>query len=932
MKDEQSAQVAALTNKFVPALSSNIITVVRDPNHTLGKRFTRQDDGTISKQSSVSVSFGIAMMHQVNTHEEMAALLTEVGNNPSAAIINASFHGINIGEEFIILSEREIEDRLGIPSANRQKQKGVHQIEHYGKSYKAVGRFKENVSPSSWQYLDRDIDQHTPENVAKLSFEEWVLATFALVSEDSNVTYIKTASTSSRVLFNGDAVGSGNGHAWFQIKHPEDVERFSTAIMIAAIKAEMVWYKPRYSKSEPKQVVGESITTIFDPSVFTAGRLVFVGKPVVNDGLSVSALTAVVIPGVNGNVLDTSKLVLPDEKEIRNITRKAGVEMTVRKDGHGLRITANDLTLDTEIETKHDGIKTVRQLLMQGVTGKIRCQSPFRESYSYAAFYSVNDQGRPFVYDAGTCITHWLHSLEDSKYELVVASRNLLGIVAKAKDDCGAPFEPEALAALVTVKTASTADFQRIRAEIKTANKGISLVALDAAVKKQVASNITAATHHGYAINVIESLAVDEHKPVGFEGSLYCIDPSSNLWVRRSLEDLARLVAESHDGRSNCERCTDYSGIAQHILTLTADDEFFAAVPVGLVCKDGFYQIREGEVKAEPLMPSHRQRVKLDVTPKQQAIPQFTDFLHETFESDNEGEEEQQIKLMQEIAGAIMLGVMHKWQKAVLFYDPFGRAGKGTIERIIRQLVPSKFITAVSPFVWDKEYFVASLAGSRLNVVGELPDDKPIPAADFKTVTGGDLVTGRHPTHRPITFRNQAAHLFMSNHLINTRDHSEAFFARWIIVEFPNSRLRKGLPLDADLPDRIISAELEGIVYWALQGAVRLMAIGAFTKSFAHERLMAKWRRTTNSLEEFIHECCELGADKQSRRSEFYSDYANWCKDSGRRPFAKGKVKELLEHNIGLGISLKEIDGYETFRGLKVLKDITPTLNLHRAW
>ena len=128
--------------------------------------------------------------------------------------------------------------------------------------------------------------------------------------------------------------------------------------------------------------------------------------------------------------------------------------------------------------------------------------------------------------------------------------------------------------------------------------------------------------------------------------------------------------------------------------------------------------------------------------------------------------------LMQEIAGAIMLGVMHKWQKAVLFYDPFGRAGKGTIERIIRQLVPSKFITAVSPFVWDKEYFVASLTGSRLNVAGELPDDKSIPAVDFKSITGGDLVTGRHPTHRPITFRNEAAHLFMSNHLINTRDHS----------------------------------------------------------------------------------------------------------------------------------------------------------------
>lgn len=899
--------------------SQSIITVVRDPKHTLGKQFSLNSDGKISKHSIVSVAFGFAVMHQVETHEDLAKLLQKVGEDPNAAIINASFDGINIGEEFIILSELEIERHLGIPCANRGKQKGVHQIQRDGKSYKAVGRFKENVSPSTWQCLDRDIDQHTPAQYATLSFEDWVSANFALVSTDSNVSYVKTASTSSRVLLNGAAVGVGNGHAWFQMNNPKDVERFRTAMIVSAAQANMTWKKPRYSRSEPKQVVGQSLTTIFDPSVLTPGRLVFVGQPVVSDGLTVIALSADVIKGADGHVLDTAKLVLPDAKEIRNITRKAGVEMAVRQDGHGLKITANDLMLNTELETESDGIQTVRQLVIRGATGKVRCQTPFRDSSSFAAFYSVNAEGQPFVYDVGTGITHWLQASETSQFELSAALRAAQGIVTKVKDDCGAPFESEAISALATVKAASTADYQRIRAEIKAANKGIPLVALDAAIKKTAASNITASTHHGYAISVLESLAVDEHKPVGFEGSLFCLDPASNLWVRRPLEELARLVAEAHDGNENCERCTDYNGIAQHIMTLSANDEFFATAPVGLVCPDGFYQIQGAEVKVEPLMPSDRQRVKLDVMPDELLpIPLFLNFLHETFMSDNDDEEVQQIMLVQEIAGATMLGVMYKFQKAVKWYDPFGRAGKGTLERIVRKLVPSKFITAVSPFVWDKEYFVASLAGSRLNVVGELPDDKSIPAADFKSITGGDLVTGRHPTHRPITFRNEAAHLFMSNHLINTKDHSEAFFARWIIVEFPNSRLRNGLPLDADLPDRIISAELPGIVHWALEGAVRLMAKGAFTKSFAHDRLMAKWRRTSNSLEEFIHDRCVLGADMQSRRSEFYSDYVAWCKDSGRHAFAKGRVKELLEHNIGLGISLKEINGYETFRGVQV--------------
>jgi phage/plasmid-associated DNA primase len=131
---------------------------------------------------------------------------------------------------------------------------------------------------------------------------------------------------------------------------------------------------------------------------------------------------------------------------------------------------------------------------------------------------------------------------------------------------------------------------------------------------------------------------------------------------------------------------------------------------------------------------------------------------------------------------------------------------------------------------------VATLAGSRLNVVGELPENEAIPASAFKSVIGGDLVTGRHPTHRPITFTNEAAHLFMSNHLITTKDQSEAFYSRWLIVGFPNSRLRSGLPIDPGLAERIIANELPGIAYWALEGAKRLSRTGGFSKSAAHDR------------------------------------------------------------------------------------------------
>lgn len=596
--------------------------------------------------------------------------------------------------------------------------------------------------------------------------------------------------------------------------------------------------------------------------------------------------------------------------------------MAMNHGSDGLKITTHDLTLNTEIDTEDWGMLTVREILERGISSKVRCQTPFRDSNSYAALLSVGKDGTPFVYDVGTGTTHWLNGKDADGVRLAASTGFILRLLPKVKDDCGAPLEPDAVHALSVIQQQSPSQFQRVRSELKQANKQVSLVAIDGAIKAHAMESEITQTHHGYAKDLLVQMTCNEWTPVGYEGSLYVVDPGRGLWARKPIELLERNVAEAHDGNENCTRRADYSAIAQHAISLANDDAFFVEVPVGLACPNGFYQISGNDVTVMALSPSHRQRVMLDFTPKKQDTTLFDGFLHETFVSNNEGEEEQQCRLVQEIAGAIMLGLMPRFQKAVQFYDPFGRAGKGTLERILRQLVPPSFVTAVSPFVWHKEYFVAALAGARFNVVGELPDNESIPAAMFKTVTGGDLITGRHPTHRPIVFKNEAAHLFMSNHLINTRDHSEAFFARWLIVEFPNSRLRTGLPLDPMLADRIIECDLAGIAQWALDGAVRLMNNGSFSKSAAHDRLMAQWRRSTNSLEEFIHERCEVGNDSlTTRRSEFYSEYSEWCRDSGRKPFSKGRAKELLAHNVGLGITLTVINGYETFRGVKIKPD-----------
>ncbi len=526
-----------------------------------------------------------------------------------------------------------------------------------------------------------------------------------------------------------------------------------------------------------------------------------------------------------------------------------------------------------------------------------------------------------------------IESAENDAGKLALANDVVAKLIVAVKDDSAAVLNDASVDALATLKQHKPADYLRARNALKSANNGVSLSMLDRTVKVHVSERETAQTHHGYAKCLLAQLTEKSWKPVSHQGALYVLNPDTAIWERKPVELLIRSVAEMHDGKDHCARSADYRSIAEHAISLASDETYFADGPTGLACPGGFYQIVGNQIELVPLTPEHRQRVMLHFNPEALPIPMFEEFLRQTFSSQHEGEEAQQILLLQEIAGGIMLGIVYKYQIAILFYEPFGRAGKGTMEKQFRTLVPKGFVSAISPFKWHHDYHVATLAGKRLNVVGELPEHEPIPAAAFKSVIGGDLITGRHPTHRPITFTNEATHLFMSNHLITTKDQSEAFFARWKIVEFPNSRLRLGLPLDENLAQRIIDSELPGIAYWALQGATRLLTNGKFSDSTAHDRIMAKWRRSTNTLDEFIHECCELSQAGKYKRSDLFRDYVSWCSDNGRRPFSKGRVKDLLEHNIGMGIRLVELDGYETFQGIKekAVKSSAPPPNRANA-
>jgi putative DNA primase/helicase len=428
-----------------------------------------------------------------------------------------------------------------------------------------------------------------------------------------------------------------------------------------------------------------------------------------------------------------------------------------------------------------------------------------------------------------------------------------------------------------------------------------------------------AATHHTIALSVCAYLTEGEHAPVYANGAFYS-PGAGGLWRQMSHERLQVMVAELHGGKKLCKKHSDFKQIVEHLAALIEAAGFFDEAPLGVVSPGGFHRLTpSGSVETIPLDLSHRQTFALPFAPDYQAeAPLLDGVLAQAFEGDDP---QAQTDLWWQAVGASMFGLMPRLQTVVLMLGR-ERSGKSLLQRVLERAFPAEAVGAVSPASWGHEYHVAALGGKRVNVVGELSDDAPIPAAPFKNVTGQNLVAGRHPTHRPFSFRCQAAHWFASNVLPPTTDRSEAFYRRWRVLRFANT-----VPadrVDPGLFEKIMANEMPAVLASAFMGAERVARAGALPTTGAHGAVLDRWRLAANPLQQFLTdaEWVEIDASAAEHTTPtVYEAYRRWSTTCGfRNPFGRNHFLELLDSTGATrGVGIKRIGTKNVVAGLRLV-------------
>ena len=334
-------------------------------------------------------------------------------------------------------------------------------------------------------------------------------------------------------------------------------------------------------------------------------------------------------------------------------------------------------------------------------------------------------------------------------------------------------------------------------------------------------------------------------------------------------------------------------GVWSIIKRKRAREGYFESVTPGVVFSDG--RVDLGGFGSR--LASHKDTWRVDESLKEWhgAKPwMFLSFLDDAFGGLDDGEV--RIGFIQEFIGACLMGLAVDFQKVVLFTGR-GANGKSVLLDIVGAMFPPEVQVAVPPQKFSDQFYLAEMAGARINLVSEVPESEMMLTGAFKALATGDLVSAAFKYGKVFKFRSRCGQLFAANSLPSVRDLSDAFWRRWVVVDWP--RVVALGDRDERLASKIIGAELGGIVLWAISGAKRLVARGGYLIPPSSRGALEKWKEGADQVSLFsaeIYGGLENGAFVEN--AVVYQRYQLWTIQNG---FGKMNRRKLTKRMESLG-------------------------------
>lgn len=387
-------------------------------NGRANKLVKRDAVGVVKKQAGPPIADATACTRRVSSLEDMVALQQEISKTPNQVISLGYVLGTEPAEgevagiPYRVLSKKKIGESLGEDADTGDGLKAIlgwHEIN----GEQCICRLKNNMVPGSWCLLDIDAVRGMPKHMAELDGAGRRAALSEVFPAFADAGLVVIPSTTGRVLVDGVPMDATGEHYYLQLEDPDDLERFGAVLLQRSVSVEWGFMRPKYSQQNPEEIVAHVPWGINDPTTFSHERLVYDGAPMLEGkGLTLAEPRFEVIDGCR---LETQQLKELDEVDAERYSKLTGQRLSRRKvklstlnvdgeieDRRLFRYTVIDeklLSMDTIIETQ-TGSMTLAEY-WKSDAGKLRCQTPFRESSSWNGILNRHSDGTPFVFDNG---------------------------------------------------------------------------------------------------------------------------------------------------------------------------------------------------------------------------------------------------------------------------------------------------------------------------------------------------------------------------------------------------------------------------------------------------------------------------------------------------------------------------------------------------
>jgi len=269
------------------------------------------------------------------------------------------------------------------------------------------------------------------------------------------------------------------------------------------------------------------------------------------------------------------------------------------------------------------------------------------------------------------------------------------------------------------------------------------------------------------------------------------------------------------------------------------------------------------------------------------------------------------IAVIEEFVGYCLIPTM-RYEKSLVLHGEGGN-GKGTLISLMTEMLGVKNIAGVAfQTLSDNRFAAAELFGKMANLHADIPNKTIEDTALFKQITSGDMVQAEEKHKSPFKFRNRAKLIYSANEPPTSRDNTEGFHRKLLMVPF-NTKFT-----DRDLRALLFTPEgLSALLLRGLKGMQRLIKLGKFTESATVTKSLVEYRNRSDNAAHFFEECCTFDAAEMTGKQALYDAYRAFCTDWGHKSLSQTRFNTRL---LALHPDLKEYhqSGPRYWKGVKL--------------